>query len=717
MSIPRVPPALTKLGALVLAGISVIACARTSAAPTLASLRGRIHHDSELLLLPTVGWRADARRLLVDPGSAARLLIDVRATSDLPLLLRFEPTRPSKTAPLAAALDGGALAELVIAGDGAAELAIPAARLTAGAHELTVAARSDSTAPVALRRVGWSRGRIQGAFGRAAVEAGRWAHELASVEVGGGADEKLGGVLAFGTHRMRAAVAAERGAVLRLTLHALVGRDAAVAVGARVGGRERELWSGTIGAGERRPLRIVLPPGTTEIELSGRTSREDEAIAWGELTLLSERARAPLVVLMTLDTTRRDALGAYGRRPSPTPNLDRFAAGATLYVRASSTTSWTLPAHASIFTGLAPSEHTAGVSRGELPAGSPTLARLVSDRYRTIGVVGGPLVRPVFGVARGFGIYRPAQGIEGPARRLTRTAIELLEESSPDPVFLFLNYFDAHWPYLPPEDLPASRAVAEKIAALPPGSLWRHILAGENGPWLRVLKGEVPIDPQGLEAVTAAYFAEVEEMDRQIGVLLDFLRATGRFNSALIVAAGDHGELLGEGGLLTHAYRLDPELTDIPLIVKYPSQVEARRVEAQASLSDLFPTILEAAGVEPPPTGAIALTDLARLARRRQVLFEEHRSQVHGLPPRLMSLGPHVEGLETSRTRIVRWESGEECRELAGGRWTKRPCNEPLRTALGRAFAALRALAKRPTAGAEALDPEEEERLRSLGYL
>src|SRR5512147_3226487 len=109
MSLPRLPPALAKLGALALASVAAIACTRAPGAPALASLRGRIHHDSALLLLPTVGWRADARRLLVDPGTTARLLLDVRTPSDQPLLLRFEPMRPSRTAPLAAALDGGAL--------------------------------------------------------------------------------------------------------------------------------------------------------------------------------------------------------------------------------------------------------------------------------------------------------------------------------------------------------------------------------------------------------------------------------------------------------------------------------------------------------------------------------------------------------------------------------------------------------------------------------
>lgn len=711
------PSALTKLGVLLFSVAAAIACARAPAPPALASLRGRVHHASDLLLLPTAGWSVEARRLVVEAGGVARLLIDVRKPSDQPLLLRFQAAKSSKPTPLSAALDDGPFVELALAADGAGELSIPAARLTAGAHELSLRARPDFRAPVALRRVGWSRGGVGGSFGRTAVEVGRWAHELLAVEVGGGADEKLGGVLAFGTHRLRASVGAERGAVLRLTLRALVDQRAAMAVGARVGGRPRELWQGTIGAGESRPLRLELPPGTTEIELAGTTSREDEAIVWGELALLSERPRTPLILLMTLDTTRRDALGAYGRRPSPTPNLDRLAAGATLYARASSTTSWTLPAHASIFTGLAPGEHGAGVSRRALPAGTPTLARLVADRYRTIGVVGGPLVRPVYGVARGFNLYRPAHGLERPARKLTEAAIALLGESAPDPVLLFLNYFDPHWPYLPPEDLPGSRAVREKIAALPPGSPWRRILAGENGPWTQLLKGEVPLDPHGLAAVAAAYLAEVEEMDRQIGVLLDFLRASGRFDSALIVAAGDHGELLGEGGFLSHAYRLDPELTDVPLIVKYPSQREARRVEAQASLSDLFPTLLEAAGVAAPPTGAIPLTDLARLALRREVLFEESRSPVHGLPPRPMSLGPRVEGLERSGARIVRWERGEECRRRADGRWEPVPCDDTLRGALAAAFTALRAAEKTSSGERTALDPEEEERLRALGYL
>jgi len=426
----------------------------------------------------------------------------------------------------------------------------------------------------------------------------------------------------------------------------------------------------------------------------------------------------PLILLITLDTTRRDALGSYDARVEGTPRLDQLAARATVYEHAVSTTSWTLPAHASIFTGRFPREHGAGVTAPALPADAHTLALELGDRYRTVGVAGGPLVRHSFGVGRGFGDYRVAEGNELAGSEVADLAIRALRETTNEPLFLFLNFFDPHFPFSSRHDSAAGASARAAAAALPEGSDGRRLTSGDVGAWLDAIEQRLRPTAGEVAALRLAYAAEVEEMDRQIGRVLDELEATGRFEDAMIVAVADHGELLGERGLFSHAVRLEPELTSIPLIVKYPGQRASDRVSELVSLVDLFPTLLRAAGLPPPPSSGLALTDRDGLAQREHVLVEEHESVVHPFY-QAIQLGPHLVGFEGRRQRMVRWRGGEQCWGRAGPAWTDVDCDDS--AGLPAFSRQLRALALRPPAAGSSesrdIDAAERARLRALGYL
>ena len=310
----------------------------------------------------------------------------------------------------------------------------------------------------------------------------------------------------------------------------------------------------------------------------------------------------PPVVLITLDTTRSDRLGCYGYEAETSPELDRLCSDATRYDSAYSTTSWTLPAHASLFTGeytwshgvrydadgplvLADAiEHRSAEryrARG-LAADKPTLAsRLADAGYATAGFVSGPWMKRVFGLANGFDHWDDSGIDEENGRRagaLTDAALVWLREHAAEPVFLFLNYYDAHSPYSPPEG-------------------WRDRFAA------RVADGgPLPAagEPVSLEQANALYDAEIAFADHHLGRLLAALHDQGLYDAAWIIVTADHGDVIGEHGTAGHGRYLWEEEIRIPLIVKPPgggAGVDADPIQ----LNDIAPMLLRALGLPALP--------------------------------------------------------------------------------------------------------------------
>lgn len=302
----------------------------------------------------------------------------------------------------------------------------------------------------------------------------------------------------------------------------------------------------------------------------------------------------PNVLLVTLDTTRADRLGFHGYRRPTTPRLDAFAAKAIVYERAYSTTSWTYPAHASLFTGRYPTSHGARHHpEGELvladEIGAPEALRarglgaevgalaewLAAAGWRTGGVVAGPWMLESFGLDRGFAHWDD-EGIRNASGRradaVTDRALDWIREG-PEPFFLFLNYFDPHIPYWPP---PGHRRIF-----LPPG---------------------VKPNPRARRQLSPLYDSEIRYMDGQIGRLFRFLREEGLWERTLVVVTGDHGELLGERGRFGHGKTLWEPVVRVPLVVKEaaPSPRSARR-PGPVSLVDVAPLVLDRLGLEAPP--------------------------------------------------------------------------------------------------------------------
>jgi arylsulfatase A-like enzyme len=680
----------------------------------LEDANGVLVGGPELLVLPQGDWRP--RDGLVSPArvSSIPLFVVDRRSERADLVVTIEGLRADGS-PVAVRWNGRRVEDARPLGPDAFGVDVPRARLSGGLDLLELVLPGQPSKPAELRAVRWTSGAETGRIDAGSLGFLRSVSNFLEYGVAGSEPALEGGILVVGDETVRLKTPARRG-TLRFAVRNLAGGASSFVARHRDGGGTRNFRGERLAEGALAEFEVATEGGGL-LTLERSPGDHRSLALWVQPRIVEPRVRVPLILLITLDTTRRDALGSYDPRVEWTPRLDRLAARATVYEHAVSTTSWTLPAHASIFTGRFPREHGAGVSAPALPFDADTIARLLADRYLTVGFAGGPLMRHTFGVGRGFARYRVAAANEMPGAEVAELAIRTMRESGGEPLFLFLNFFDPHFPFSIRHDSGVGAAARAAAAALPEGSAGRRLAAGEVGAWLDAIEQRLRPEPEEVAALRLAYAAEVEEMDRQIGRVLDELERSGRFDDAMIVAVADHGELLGERGLFSHAVRLEPELTSIPLIVKYPGQQAAERVPELVSLVDLYPTLLRAAGLRPPPSSGLALTDRVSLGQRDHVMLEEHESVVHPFYQSIQ-LGPHLVGLESRRERMVRWRGGEQCWGRVDPGWTEIGCDEPGRLPV---FAQrLRGLPLRPpAASAESrdIDAADRARLRALGYL
>jgi arylsulfatase A-like enzyme len=320
----------------------------------------------------------------------------------------------------------------------------------------------------------------------------------------------------------------------------------------------------------------------------------------------------PNVVLITLDTTRTDHLGAYGYAKARTPNLDRFASEGILYENAYATSSWTLPSHASILTGLLPMQHGAQAAPGGPVGRLGYGVRPLSDRfttlaerfreagYRTGAVVGGPALGRELGVSQGFEIFEDDLSgkneiyVGKRANKVANLAIGMVSEFGSDPFFLFVNFFDPHAPYRPPP--PEDRGLPDVKNSPLPASLLKRLLANEPARRPDELEDW---ERREIAKMIAGYDAEIAFMDRHLGRLLAAIDAVPRRAGTFVAITGDHGESFGEHNFVSHGAHLYEDNVRVPLIVRRPDREGAgTRVSEPVQNHRLFATLLHAAGLD-----------------------------------------------------------------------------------------------------------------------
>jgi len=473
-------------------------------------------------------------------------------------------------------------------------------------------------------------------------------------------------------------------------------------------------------ANDRAPVRFSVLSGRHVVTfvVSGAANG---CFLWGapHARQRSTESLAP-VVLITLDTTRRDVVEPFGGRSGLTPNLRRLSELGTTYTNAYATSPWTLPSHASIFTGLYPSNHRAGVYDDALSESVVSLAeRLRQQGYLTGGFAGGPMASSEFGLAQGFSVFQDPRSTEEPANVITDAAIEFVEDNLGTPLFLFLNYFDPHGPYDAPESFQDRLGVGALGDAILETPGWGSYVREEAGSWSRIRDGDVEPTKPGLAYLRARYEAEVAFMDDQIGRFFDHLRRRNLFDNALIVIVADHGEFLGERGLFSHSYRLDRELTAVPLVIKWPHQRGSEVVDDLVSQVDLYGAIASAVGVDVPPGDGVVFSKgrTDGLRRRELVFLEEHSSRIHQLNGRF-KIADHLFGMQWLDVRDVFFPGFIECSQRRDSAWIPDLCHETWDSRLRDLPAAMQAtLEIEADHIASDLDEETADKLRALGYL
>ena len=289
----------------------------------------------------------------------------------------------------------------------------------------------------------------------------------------------------------------------------------------------------------------------------------------------------PTLVLIVLDTVRADHLSACGYERPTSPTLEGLIQdGAAMHCQTYAPGSWTFPSHASLFSGLEVPEHGAhfvgdqallrALAIQPLDGEVPLLAEdLVAQGYQTRGVSGNPVLAQASGLGRGFQDWRVAPGF-GPwnGDGLVQQVTDSLRQADPDqPLFLFVNIADAHDPWFPAKELDWVPSYPGTLAYF---EVDEDGLVLPDGPWQRYVQGRMPESEaeQLRQEVTDRYDRALHQSDATLAAVLDTLRAHNWDQAGLrIVITSDHGEFLGEHGILRHGRYLYEENNRVPLLV------------------------------------------------------------------------------------------------------------------------------------------------------
>lgn len=389
----------------------------------------------------------------------------------------------------------------------------------------------------------------------------------------------------------------------------------------------------------KRPMVAASPlsPSLRGIGRTGRPIRRaslPRALLPAAAVLLAGCLRsAPTgcnVVLITIDTLRADHLSCYGYPRPTSPFIDSLAARGTLFRQASSTSPWTPPALASIFTSLHPRSH--GVNRGYVDAAggkvlgqeqlAPGLAviaeHLARNGYDTFGISSNLHMTAATGFSRGFLRFSGLGFVRAAA--VNRVFRELLPEiGGGRPYFLWVHYFDPHDPYF---------ACRPWIANYNPAKASWSRYAGKTMPKLLGMIGEIRSDSGALQALRDLYDSEINYTDDHLRALVEALPGLDR---TVLIVTSDHGEEFLERGGLGHGSSLYEEQVRVPLIIVAPGAPPAvGEVAGAVSVVDIFPTICAAAGVAPPAglqgRSLLPLMDGSAPERDRAILAELNRA-------------------------------------------------------------------------------------------
>ncbi len=464
----------------------------------------------------------------------------------------------------------------------------------------------------------------------------------------------------------------------------------------------------------------------------------------------SAPAGAPDIVMVVLDTVRAASMSAYGYERPTTPVFDRLAEEGALFLDATAPSTWSLPSHASLFTGRFPSGHGASLERRWLAPGIPTLAEILAAAgYETRCFTSNPHISESFGLTRGFAwsdrawlagagarsfvfVFRVLDwlgfGIEDKGGGQVAQNFErwvAARGAQDPPVFAFLNFLEAHFPYhqVPDESL-------RRFSSLPRPVLRAHsvkVFAAQFGRSLT--PAEVA---EARKPATDMYDAGVYYSDSLLGRVVAALRDAGTLDETVLVVLSDHGEMLGEHGDFGHGASLHQPDLHVPLLVRYPPRIPGgSRVAEPVSTVGVLATVLDLGGLEAPaplhvgslllalegrpagqPVIAERFADAPHQGATGPLLMRDRRYRVYRSGSKKLVLTSRDERLLFDLAR----DPGE-LQDLAGRDATERTRLERELEDWSRALGLPAIDAAMEEGAAPEVDPAARERLRALGYV
>jgi arylsulfatase A-like enzyme len=396
-------------------------------------------------------------------------------------------------------------------------------------------------------------------------------------------------------------------------------------------------------AGPAAPAPVPAAPAPLPLALWGSPAVYGRSLPVPATAAARPKLAHPNILFIGIDTLRADAVGAFRRgdrakrATSLTPTIDHLATESDTYLNAYTALNVTNPSFISMMTGLYAKHHGVYDLKTPVPPSHVTLAEILSRAgYDTMAIISARhLGDHNSGLGRGFkDVTEPTEHFaaelatdmtmdwlgthDGPANK------EGTGGRRDHPFFIWLHLFDPHTPHTPPDPfaLGLRPAAAEGLRMVPAWVVFRP--PGPRPFTEAVLGGNIDL-----------YYGEVAYTDRQVGRLLDFLDSRGLRENTIVVLVADHGENLGEHGILFRHAGLFETTLHVPMLVRYPGasggsggsgEHEGHRIEGLVQTIDLFPTILGAAGFKAPPSDGIDLRHLP--AGGRRAVFSEHAEKL-----------------------------------------------------------------------------------------
>jgi len=296
------------------------------------------------------------------------------------------------------------------------------------------------------------------------------------------------------------------------------------------------------------------------------------------------------IVVIVMDTARQDRLSCYGHDRETSPRLTLLAESATIYTNAHSTSSWTGPGHASLFTGLHSVSHGVTQEDWSMSQDLLTFAEVLTERgYRAVGVVENPMLLPDRGYAQGFSEYYESwrAGSPGSSGHAVDDFRRALDGGAPgQPFLIFVNLIAPHSPYNSSKQFRNTFVTRPEIRV-------------ESDMWRQYYTGRRSFSADEIQHLNELYDAELLYTDHLVGEMVDELVARDLWNDTVFIVTSDHGENIGDHAHMDHVFTLFETTTKIPLIAHQPELfTTGRTADVPVQLTDIFPTVLEIAGVD-----------------------------------------------------------------------------------------------------------------------